>query len=252
MTWTVAHPILYFLPLLICLVVHIFLSAGFLLATKQGFFRFFIYLLSCWFVMGYLLIFNHGIALTTTTISLDFPNRYIRYENNYGIVRIPVEQIQAIVIEGQETKPQTIWIQSQQQVFYLDEDFRRFEEFLPLLQSVLELGVPQLDGEAMVYRVGGFTGPVDLQADNNTLRGNTGYFLPCLAIFPLISYLLAARAWLGNIRYFQLLAFSYGLPVLGLGLLFPPTFSQAVALFLYPFYPIFLSAMCLPDKNNIE
>lgn len=252
MVWSVAHPVLYFLPWFVCLLVHIFLSAGFLLGTRQGFFRFFIYLLSCIYFLSYLLILNHGVTLASTKIQVDFPGKYLKYENHYGIVRIPVEQIQVVYVEGTIANPSTVWIQSEHQVFYLDDNFARFVEFLPLLQSVISLGPPQIEGELLVYRVGNFTGPLDLNPDHNVLRGHTTYYLPWLGIFPLIAYFLAARAWLGNLRLFQLMAIIYVVPILGLGLFFPPTLFLAIALILFPFYPVFLSAMCLPDGNDKE
>ena len=250
MTWSVTHPVLYFLPLFLCLLLHIFLSAGFLLGIRQGFFRGFIYMLSCLYLLGYLLIFNHGMTLTSTKIQVDVHGGYVKYENHYGIVRIPLEEIQAVCVEGGGAKPLTIWIQSERQVFYLDHHFKKHNEFLPLIQSILKLGHPQLEGELTVYRIGNFTGLLNLEPDNNVLRGHFSYYLPWLGIFPLIAYFLAARAWQGSVRSFQLLAVIYSLPMLGLGLLFPPTFFLAVALILYPLYPVFLSAMCLPDSKR--
>jgi len=248
MTWTVSHPFLFFLPLFLCLAIHIFLSAGFLLATKQGVFRLLVYLLSCWFVVVYLLIFNHGVVLAGTKISLDFANRYLHYENPYGTVRIAAEEVQAVVVEGPETSPQTIWIQSQRQTFYLDRHFGRWDEFLPLLQSFVELGEPQPAGKLTVYRASAYTGQVDLNLNNNILQGNMRYFLLWLVLFPFLAYPLAARGWLGEYRYFYWLAAGYGVPLLVLALFFPPTLLQAAALVLYPCHPVFLSAMCLPDN----
>jgi len=190
--------------------------------------------------------------LTATKISLDFPAKMISYENNYGIIRIPAEQIQAIVVEGQEARPSTIWIQSERQVFYIDQDFLRVEEFFPLLQSVLDLGEPQLSGQGAIYRADTYSGPVNLQPAQNTLRGNLRFFLPGLLIFPCFAYFLGARGWLGRIRCFQLLGIIYCLPMLGLGLFYPLTLPQAGFLLCYPLYPAFLSAMCLPDGITVH
>ena len=250
MMWSVAHPILYFLPLFICLCLHIFLSAAFLIGTRQGVFRFFVYVISCFYMLSYLLIFNHGLTLTTTKIQVDFPGKYIKYENHYGIVRIPVEHIQAVIVEDPQSNPSTVWIQSERQVFYLDRHFLRFSEFLPLLQSLISLGPPQAAGETTAYRVGNYTGVLDLNPGNNILRGSTAYYLPWLGLFSLIAYFLAARAWLGNLRLFQILALLYCIPILMIGIFYKPTLPLVLMLMLYPFYPIFLSAMCLPDSKN--
>lgn len=252
MTWTAARPFLFFLPLFLCLSLHIFLSAGFLLGTRPGLLRFFLYLISCLYLISYFLIFNHGLTLATTKIRMDFPGRYIRYENQYGSLRIPAEEIQAAVVEGPLSDPSVVWIQSKRQVFYLDRRFPRYKEFLPLLQSFLELDNPQVSGGKTILRAGGYRGEPDLNPGRNVLRGNLVFFLPWLALFPIIAYFLAGKAWLGHLNLFKILALLYYLPVIIIGLFCRPDCPLVFLLVLYPVYPLFLSAMCLPDNSGVQ
>ena len=46
MTWSIPTPFWLFLPLLISLVIHVFLSAGFLLSIRQRILRVLVYVIS--------------------------------------------------------------------------------------------------------------------------------------------------------------------------------------------------------------
>lgn len=249
MTWSVVRPFLLFLPLIICVLLHGFLSAGFLLRTRQSILRIFVYLLSCLFLVAYFLVFNQNLILATTKVQIDFPNRYLKIEDYYGIVRIPAEKIQAVAIEGGLT-PSTIWLQSEQLTFCLDHRFPRIAEFMPLLSSIVSFEAGGAEYGYTIYRANNYQDSLNFDNSRNMLSGGVRYFLPWLCLFPFLAYPLAARAWQGKWRYFQILGISYYLPTLIICLITQPGLPLAVFLLGYPCYPLYLSAMCLPDNDQ--
>lgn len=249
MTWSIATPFLLFIPFLICIVVFVFLSAGFLLSIRQGFLRLLVYIISCFFMLAFFLVFNHSLILATTKVQIDFPTRYLKYENYYGAVRIPAEKIQALAMrDGSESSG--VWVQYEGQILHLDQRFTRLNEFFPLLQSIVKFDTPEPKSGYIVYRANDYTNKLNLNSNfigNNPLRnlttGGIQYFFPWLGVFSIAAFPLAARAWQGKIRYFQILGLCYYLPTLIICLFTKPGLPLAVFLLIYPGYVIYLSAM---------
>ncbi len=249
MIWEAAHPVLYLLPVIICLLLHILISAGFLLDSRPGIYRLLIYSLSCVFFMGYFLLFINGFTLATTSVQIDFASRYLKYESYSGITRIPAEEILAVVLEGQAEKPSKVWVQSKDKVFYMDRHFDRLDEFVPLLQSIAEFETVRPKRGLTIYLSANGAEPLNPERYDRLWPEHTRYFLPWLAVYIFIAYIKAGKGWQGDWRSFQLLALLYSGPVLVLSLLLKPALPLAIFLIIYPTYPVYLSAMCLHDSQ---
>lgn len=252
MTWRFSYPLLYFLPISIGLILHIFLSAGLLSRTRQGFYRYSLYILSACFIIAYMLIFNHGITLAGTKVRLDYQSRAIILNNQYGTVNIPARSVYAVMIEGGEGG--AVWVFSAEQSFYLDRRFTEFSAFFPSLKDFIPLGEPVRRGREIIYlsRLQAGQG-VDLEypevsLKDNKLQGKIKYHLPWLFMAPIILFPAGQRAWMGRTKFFIIFFGVYLIPLLALAPFCPPPLGTVLFLILYPFYMLFLNAMCLPDK----
>ncbi len=248
MTWSIPTPFWLFLPLLISLVIHVFLSAGFLLSIRQRILRVLVYVISCLFFLAYFIVFNQNLILATTKVQIDFPSRYLKYEDYYGAERIPAEKIQAVALrDGSESTG--IWVQCEERVFYLDKRFPRLDEFVPLLQSIVDLAPAESAYGYTVHRANNYENILNFKSKDDPLAGGAKYFFPWLAVFTLVAYPMGNKAWQGKFRYFQVLGLSYYIPTLIICAFFQPSLPLAFFLLFYPAYLLFLTAMCLPDNE---
>lgn len=252
MTWSMTHPVLFCLPAILCLVVHVILCAGFLLDARKGFYRFFIFMAGALFVVVYLLLFNQSYTQATTRVSIHQAGGYLYLSNHYGALQIPQEAVRAVLVEGEVTRPRVVWVYSDRQVFYLDARYGGLETFLPALQKIVALEDPVEQSEGKILWASAVTDRKELvyQREQNTLKGNTFFYLPWLVIAPLFFYLLGQQAWLGKYKYFYVLLFLYGLPLTVLGCFFKPALPLAFFLVLYPLVLLFFSAMCIRESPS--
>lgn len=256
MTWTYEHPLLYCLPALICLAIHVFTSAAFIITAKPGIFRFFLYLVSSMFLLIYVLYLNHCVTLATTKIEINFPGKYLGYHNQYGAVRITAQDLESIILVNGEKKSQgTIWIMSRQQTFYIDENFARFNEFLPLLGAVFKLPEPDIERNRITYLFkdnGPAKDVINISSRDNILRGYIPYFIPIMILYTILAYIWGQKGWQGNLAYFWRLGAVYTAPTVLLALTWPPQITALVLLLIYPLYPVFLAALCLPKQSRSD
>lgn len=250
MTWTYEHPLLYCLPVVVCLIIHIFISAAFIVAEKPGGFRFFLYLVSSLFLLVYILLINHCVTLATTKIEINFPDKYLRYQNQYGALRITAQDLESIVMVEGNREQSTIWIVSRQQTFYIDDNFGRYNEFLPLLGAIIRLPDPLIQGREKRYQFLNQENEdlLNISSGNNILRGHIPYYMPMMIFYTVIAYIWGQKGWQGNIKYFWRLAAVYAIPAFIQALIWPPHISAILILALYPLYPVFLAALCLPKQ----
>lgn len=250
MTWTFEHPLLYCLPVIICLLIHVCLSAAFIVGAKPGGFRVFLYFTSSLFLLAYFFLFNHCVTLATTKIEINFPGKFLRYQNQYGALRITEEDLQEIVVLKGPRTAETVWIVSRRQTFYLDQNFRRHREFLPLLGAFYSLPEPVIEGNCIRYILAADRAEKDpalsITSGINVLGGSSRKYIPLMLLFTCFAYFWGQRGWQGNLRYFQGLALIYTLPALVLALIWPPPLAAAAFLVCYPFYPVFLTALFNP------
>lgn len=251
MVWEMNHPLLYCLPIMICLLIHVFISSGLILDSKPGFYRFLLYLTSSAFMLIYLVLFNHGMTQATTRVVIYEPGKYLSLENQYGSVRIPRTDLQYVVVEGSLEKPRTVWIISKEQTFYLDENFTAFEDFLPRLSGFVELENTPRTGTDNIFWVGPGkppSTPLDLNSlssKNNYLQGNTNYYLSWLLLFSILAYRLCLQAWSGNPQYFIVYFLLYTIPLIVLAFFLGMPPSILGFCLLYCFYLPYLTAMCI-------
>lgn len=252
MSWTFEHPLLYCLPVVICLIIHIYISAAFIVASKPGWFRVFLYLVSSIFLLAYFLLINHCVTLATTKIEINFPGKYLRYQNQYGAVRITAQDLEGIILVGGQKEPGTIWIVSRQQTFYIDQCFSRYNEFLALLGAVIKLPEPEIQGTQTQYILkqdqAGNDSPLNISSRKNVLKGHNPNYIPLMIVFTLIAYFWGQKGWKGMIKYFQWLAIIYVIPLAVLVVIWPPSLSAIVFIVLYPLYSVFLTALCIPKS----
>lgn len=255
--WSVSSPLLLCLPVAICFILHILVSTGLLVQTRPGFYRFFVFMASSGFFIIYLLLFNYYYTLATTSIRIDLPGQRVELQNQYGTVQIPKNSLEAVVVREKAGRPETVWIFSDLQTFYLDRSFTGFESFLSTLAKLVNLGPPLRQGEQTAYRLrpgsaGSSVVPdyFALGKNNNALQGHTMYFLPWLGAMPFLFYFIGQKAWAGQTRCFITIAVLYFLPLAGLSLFFRPSLPLAVFLFITPLYLSLLSALCLPERSE--
>jgi|GEM_PF-4537503 len=257
MEWSISSPALFCLPAVICFSLHILISLGLLVQTRPGFYRFFVFMASSFFFVIYLLLFNYDYTQATTRIIVHIQERFLEVSNQYGTVQIPANSLEAVVVKGKPERPETIWLISDVQTFYLDRSFAGYSSFLPALDKIVKLGNPQQQGGDSIYklRAGNSGSPETVDYfyfgfnNKNTLRGSTWYYLPLLCLMPFIFYFTGQKAWTGHTRYFILSALVYFLPIFGLAFFFRPSLPLAVFILFYPFYLLLLSAVCLPEPT---
>ncbi len=254
MEFTMNHPVLFFLPLVVSFLLHIVISMGLIMEARGGFYRFFIYYASAVFFVVYLLLFNQGVTLATTKIVIDYPGKNIYLQNQYGEVKIPAGNVRGVIVEREKNKVVAAWVVSKDQTFYIDRKFVNFTNFLPALQTLIDLAEPQYRGVTIVYRARTISEntPLEITREDNTLKGDTLYYLPWMFMMPLFGYKLGIKTWLGTNRYLILYILIYGLPLMLLSLIFSPSLTTTIFLIFYPVYLLFLSAACIPEYIDIH
>jgi hypothetical protein len=248
------HPVLFFLPIVVSFVLHIVISMGLIMEAGAGFYRFFIYYASAAFLVVYLLMFNQGVTLATTRVVIDYPGKNIYLENQYGSVRVPAGNIKGVIVEKQKNQYETVWVISHEQTFYIDRKFSGFINFLPALEALVDLDEPRYAGDALIYptRHTPKNTSLEITRKDNTLKGDTLYYLPWILVMPFFSYKLGIKTWLGTNRYLLLYILTYGLPIMLLSFIFHLSLTIGIFLIFYPVYLLFLSAACIPEHINID
>lgn len=217
MLWRIDHPLLFCLPAGICFCLHILISAALVTDSKDRVYRWFIYLAGSLFMLVYLLLLNHSLTLATTKVWVNIPGNFIALKNQYGLVQIPKEAVLALVVEGPAANPRIIWVISENQVFYLDQNFRELPAFLKTVSRLVPLASPQLLEEKTIYRaLHANSENLDLSGKKNRLKGQNFWYLP-----------------LSGIVFYR-----------------PPSWFLAGFIILYLFYLLFLSAMCSRDTKG--
>lgn len=254
MEFTMNHPVLYFLPIVVSFLLHMVISMGLVMEARAGFYRFFVYYASAAFFGVYLLLFNQAATLATTRIAVDYLGKNIYYENQYGALKIPAGNIKGVIVERQKSQVETVWVVTEEQTFYLDGKFSGFLDFLPALGTIVELGEPRYAGAALMYKTRHTPENTSLEIarGDNKLKGDTLYYLPWLLVVPFFAYKLGIKTWLGPNRYLILYILAYGLPLVLLSFIFRPTLIIFLFLVIYPVYLLFLSAACIPEQINLN
>lgn len=251
MRWYMSHPLLFSMPIIVCFIIHMLVSAGFIVERKKGFIRFSLYVFSAWFMLGYLLLFNQWYTQASTNISFFPQEATLIYKDQYGTQQIKGEEIKGVVVEGSQQYPKCVWLISDNQALYLAGNMNKLENFLPSLQKALQFEKAIFLGEGR-YFIPQIGASIDrdeiikiIEGKDVFLNGDMRKHLILLALMPLVFYFLGISAWMGRYKYFLLLFFIYIVPIALLSVFFKPFLTVLIFSVVYFFYLVYLSAMCI-------
>lgn len=244
MVWVVKHPLLICLPLFISFFLFIFISASFVLGTKAGGLRFFVYQLSAVLMVFFFLTIDSQIRLATTHIEIKEPGNFIRLKDINKITYIPFNKIQGAIVEGDEKEPDRVEVISEEACFFLDGRFSEFSAFFPLLRERVDLKMSFRTQEKTYFLPPGNNIPVKPE------QKSILYLYSWLILTAFFVYPLGKKAWTGHYPAFFWIIFYYGLPLLIFSIWIRISLTMTIFLLFYPLYLLFLSALCIPENQR--